>query len=405
MAGYMAHPSREIIGTESDELKGKRIALCVCGSVAAVRSADIARKLMRSGAEVVCVMSPSAQKIIHPNLMEWATGNKVVTELTGAVEHVELAGSVGGRIDVVIVAPATANTIGKTAYGIDDTPVTTLLTTAFGSRVPIIFVPAMHVSMYGHPFVVENIEKLKHAGAEFVTPAFGEGKAKLADADEVRDYAIRATREKDLAGKKVVVTAGATRERIDDIRFISNPSTGKMGVSAAREAWLRGADVTIVRGHVETKIPSYVRTIKANTVDETISALKKIKADICVLTGAPADFGIKKERGKISSKKPLMLELIPLKKISEVARRMCKKMVLFKAESNVSDGELKNKARKKLLESRADFIVANDVTRRGAGFGAETNEVVIISKKGEIEKMKSSKRKISRKIFDLVSLA
>ncbi|MEW6329276.1 MAG: bifunctional phosphopantothenoylcysteine decarboxylase/phosphopantothenate--cysteine ligase CoaBC [Candidatus Micrarchaeota archaeon] len=401
----MAHPSHDIIGTRSGELKGKKIVLCVCGSVAAVRSADVARELMRAGAEVFCVMSPSAQKIIHPNLMEWATGNEVVTELTGAIEHVALAGEAGGRAraDVVLVAPATANTIGKAAYGIDDTPVTTLLTTALGSRAPIIFVPAMHASMYRHPFVLENIAKLRRAGAEFVMPTLSEGKAKIADADEICDYVVRAVREKDLAGKRVVVTAGATRERIDDIRFISNPSTGKMGVAVAREAWLRGADVTLIRGYTETKIPNYVKTIGAGTNDETVGALGRTKSDICILTGAPADFGVRKERGKISSKTPLSLELIPLKKISEVARRRCARMVLFKAESNVSDAELRERARKKLLESRADLIVANDVSRSGAGFGADTNEVLIISKKGVPEKMKGSKREIARRLFDLLS--
>ncbi len=399
----MAHPSYDIIGTRSDELKGKKVALCVCGSVAAVRSPDIARELMRAGAEIFCVMSPSAQKIIHPNMMEWATGNKVITELTGAIEHVELAGEVSGRADVVLVAPATANTIGKTAYGIDDTPVTTLLTTALGSRVPVIFVPAMHASMYRHPFVLENIEKLGRAGAGFIIPTLSEGKAKLADVDEICDYVVRAVRGKDLAGKKVAVTAGATRERIDDIRFISNPSTGRMGVAVAREAWLRGADVTLVCGYVEIKIPNYMKKVDAGTNDETVEALGRTKSDICVLTGAPADFGVKKERGKISSKNPLTLELIPLKKISEVARKRCTRMVLFKAESSVSDAELGERARRKLLESRADLIVANDVSRKGAGFGADTNEVLIISRKGAVGKIKGKKREIARRIFDLLS--
>ena len=400
------HPSYDIIGTKSEELKGKWVALCVCGSVAAARSPDIARELMRMGAEVFCVMSESAQKIIHPNLMEWATGNKVVAELTGAIEHVALAGDrengVRGRADVVLVAPATANTIGKAAYGIDDTPVTTLLTTAFGSRIPVIFVPAMHASMYKHPFVMENVAKLERAGAEFVMPVLSEGKAKLADVEEICDYVVRATREKDLSGRRIIVTAGATRERIDDIRFISNPSTGRMGVAVAREAWLRGGDVMLVYGHTETKIPGYVKTVRADTIDETVRALEKMKYDICVLTGAPADFGVRKEKGKISSKKPLTLELIPLKKISEIARGKCRRMVLFKAESSVSDQELRNRAKRKLLESRADLIVANDVSRRGAGFGSETNDVMIISKRGTVEKIGGSKREIARRIFDIL---
>jgi len=144
------HPSKDIIGTKGDELKGRRIVLCVTGSVAAVKSPEIARELMRHGAEVYSVMTEMAQKIIHPNLMEWATGNPVVTALSGKVEHVALAGDRKWKADLVLVAPATANTISKIACGIDDTPVTSVVSAAFGSNIPIIIVPAMHESMYRH---------------------------------------------------------------------------------------------------------------------------------------------------------------------------------------------------------------------------------------------------------------
>lgn len=151
-------------------LKGRKVALCVTGSVAAVESSEIARELMRHGAEVYVVMSSMAQKIIHPYLMEWATGNSVVTELTGKIEHVRLTGEFPDRVDLVLVAPATANTIGKIASGIDDTPVTTVVSTAFGSTIPIMIVPAMHESMYRHPIVLENIKKLQSLSVEFIGP-------------------------------------------------------------------------------------------------------------------------------------------------------------------------------------------------------------------------------------------
>ena len=231
---FGVHTSKQIIGSRSRELDGFRIVLCITGSVAAIKSPDIARELMRRGADVYVVMTKMAEKIIHTYMMEWSTGNPVVTELTGQVEHVTYGGEHGKRADLILVAPSTANTIGKVAAGIDDTPVTTLLTTGIGAGIPVIIAPAMHESMYRHPFVVENVRKLESIGIEVLMPRMEEGKAKIPDTGEIVDAVVRKLRtKKDLAGRRVLVTGGPTREYLDAFRFISNPSSGKTGVAVA----------------------------------------------------------------------------------------------------------------------------------------------------------------------------
>ncbi len=176
-----------IKGVKSAKLRGKTVLLCVCGSVAAIESPKLAHELIRHGADVFAVMSPEAQRVIHPNVMEWATGNPVVTELTGKAEHVTLT----EKADVILVAPATANTIGKAAYAIDDTPVTSVLTMAIGSRKKIIVAPAMHGAMNAHPVVKENIARLKKLGIVFAEPRIEEGKAKMADISDIAALVIK----------------------------------------------------------------------------------------------------------------------------------------------------------------------------------------------------------------------
>ena len=191
---FEKHPSKTIQGSESEVLAGKKIALCISGSVAAIEAPIIARQLMRLGAEVFAVMTTAATKIIDPNLMHWATGNEVVTELTGKIEHVSLAGNEVDHVDVILVCPATANTISKIACGIDDTPVTTVVTTGFG-RIPLAIVPAMHETMYSHPIVKKNIETLKKYGVYFIGPRMEEKKAKIAHIDEIVQKALQQQRE------------------------------------------------------------------------------------------------------------------------------------------------------------------------------------------------------------------
>lgn len=396
----------DIAGSEGKELEGRRIALCVCGSVAAVKSQELARKLIRHGAEVFPVMSEAATKIIRPELMQWATGNPVVTKLTGAAEHLKLCGEHERKVNLVIVAPATADTIGKLANGIDDTPVTTILTTALGSGIPIIIAPAMHLSLYQNPAVKENIRKLKSFGVEFVEAELKEGKAKMADVDTIAALVIKMMYKKTLFGKKVIVTAGATREYIDDTRFISNPSSGRMGVEIAKEAYFRGAEVLLIHGHVDVEIPKYLKEVYTESTKEMYEAvMKNLKgSDVVILAGAPSDFAPVRRKGKIRSLKPFKLTLNPTVKISDQVKRANRKLklVLFKAESGITQRELKQVALKKMKQADADMIVANDVGKKGFGFVSEFNDVLLIKSNGFVKKIKGKKSEIAKLIFDLL---
>ncbi|MGI0021013.1 MAG: bifunctional phosphopantothenoylcysteine decarboxylase/phosphopantothenate--cysteine ligase CoaBC, partial [Nitrososphaera sp.] len=244
----MSHPSKDITGSEGGELDGRKIVLCITGSVAAYRAVDLARLFMRHGADVYAVMSEAtATALLHPDMMKWATGNDVVTKLTGNLEHIILADY--GKSDLIVVYPCTANTIGKAAGGIDDTPVTSVLSVALGSKIPVVIAPAMHEAMYENPFIQENVRKLQ-GHATFVGPNIEEGKAKVAEPGQVLDAAIAILAgSRPLAGKKILITAGSTVEHIDPVRVITNQSSGKMGAAITREAERMGARVTLVYGH------------------------------------------------------------------------------------------------------------------------------------------------------------
>ena len=234
-----------ISGTVSDSLAGKLIVVGVTGSIAAVRTVDLVRELIRRGAEVHCVMSSAACQIPHPYSLEYASGCPVITEITGRVEHVEFCGK-DGTADLLLVAPATANTIGKMAVGIDDTPVTTFATTAIGSGKAVMVVPAMHEAMYLHPGVLKNLETLKSTGVAVVDPRIEEGKAKIADNQRIVLEVERALGPKDLASKRILITSGSNAERIDPIRILTNRASGRTGVEIGLEAYRRGGEVAIV---------------------------------------------------------------------------------------------------------------------------------------------------------------
>ena len=408
------HPSKRIVGTEGIKLKGKRIVLCVTGSVAAVQSPEIARALMRHGADVFAVMSPMSGKIIHPYLMEWATGNEVVTELTGKIEHVSLVGDHSLRADLVLVAPATANTISKIACGIDDTTVTSVVSTAFGSNCPIIIVPAMHESMYNHPIVTKNIKELKALGVEFVGPRIEEGKAKIAESKEILDAVIRklATRQ-DFSRLRVLITTGATLEYIDPVRVITNRSSGKMGVAMAEEALSRGAEVTLVYGSGTEAPPSRARLLTVETTeqmrDAVVSELKSKDYDVVVAVAAAADWTPEKPFShKVSSHDlhSLDLKLKPTTKIIDSVKKVSPRtfLVAFRAEYKLPDKALIESAYKRLLKAKADLIVVNDVGRKGSGFGTDTNEVFIIDeKKKTVHVQLAKKREVAGKILDVIN--
>ncbi|TFF93980.1 bifunctional phosphopantothenoylcysteine decarboxylase/phosphopantothenate--cysteine ligase CoaBC, partial [Candidatus Thorarchaeota archaeon] len=267
------HTSKLIKGSVSNTLSGKTIALCVTGSVAAVETVALSRKLMRHGAEIYVVMSQWAQKMVHPYLLEWATGNPVVTELTGQTEHITLAGKHDEHVDLVLVAPSTANTVGKIACGIDDTPVTTVVSSAIGAGIPVVVVPAMHESMYDHPAVIENLEKLRDLGVSVISPRLEEAKAKIPEVDTIVEHVIALLGPRDLAGKKFVVTAGPNRGWIDRVRYVTTPSTGKMGIAVAEALLSRGADVTLIVGPTSVKMPGKAEIVQIETQDEMLESV------------------------------------------------------------------------------------------------------------------------------------
>lgn len=405
------HPSKDITCAKSHLLEGKRVALALCGSVAAVRSPDLARDLMRHGADVFAVMSTASQSLITPDLMEWATGNTVVTSLTGKIEHVALGGGLAGGADLVIIAPATANTVSKVAVGIDDTPVTSLATTAIGAGIPIIVAPAMHASMMRHPAVVENMKRLEAMGIAVLAPELAEGKAKIASNDKIVEAALAALAKKDLKGKRIMVTAGPTRSYMDAIRYLTNSSSGKMGFALALEASARGAQVTLVAGPVPVPEMPGIKIKRVSTTEEMLDAvLSELKAshhDALILAAAPLDFAFsKRDSGKISSDSELSLNLAPLPKISREARRADPKLFIigFKAEYNLAEGELAKRALARLTDSGMDMIAANDLSKEGRGFESETNEVYLIDRGGIFQRIAlSHKREVARQILDAYS--
>ncbi|WP_297515464.1 bifunctional phosphopantothenoylcysteine decarboxylase/phosphopantothenate--cysteine ligase CoaBC [Thermococcus sp.] len=397
----MLHHVKLIYATKSRKLVGKKIVLAIPGSIAAVECVKLARELIRHGAEVYAVMSENAQKIIHPYAMEFATGNPVVTEITGFIEHVELAGDHENKADLILVCPATANTIGKIACGIDDTPVTTVVTTAF-AHTPIMIAPAMHSTMYEHPIVVENIEKLKKLGVEFIGPRFEEGKAKVASIDEIVYRVIRKLHPKSLEGKRVLVTAGATREYIDPIRYITNASSGRMGVAIAEEADFRGAEVTLIR--TKGSVPSFVENqIEVETVEEMLEAieneLKARKYDVVVLAAAVSDFRVKNRADKkIKSGKGLTLELEPTPKIIDRVKELQPDVFLVGFKAETSEDKLIEEARKQIERARSDLVVANTLK----AFGSEENEVFLVTR-DEVKRLpRMNKRELAERLWDEV---
>jgi len=406
------HSSKGIIGTKSKELAGKRIILCITGSVAAIKSTEIARDLMRRGADVYAVMTRSSQQIIHPDMVEWATGNPVVTELTGQIEHVLYAGEHPLRADLILVAPSTANTIGKVACGIDDTPVTTTLTTGIGAGIPVIIAPAMHASMYKHSIVIENIEKLRRHGIDVLMPRFEEGKAKIpGTAEIVHAVVVKLNVEKDLIGKRVLVTGGPTRAYLDAFRYITNPSSGKMGVAIAQNALDRGAEVTLVYGPGSAKPPVGVKVIDILGTDDMLVAVQEElgskKYDTAILSAAAADYGAsdRKMEKTPSGKDEWAIVLKPLPKVIENVKKVDADVFLvgFKAEFDLTDEELVQRSYDRMVGAGMDLIVANDVARKGAGFGTDTNEVFIIdTEKQVLHVSMASKYDIASKILDRV---
>jgi phosphopantothenoylcysteine decarboxylase/phosphopantothenate--cysteine ligase len=399
----------DIVESYGTELAGKKIVLCVAGSVAAYKSIELARLLMRHGANVTCVASEAVTKLIQPDYFKWATGNKVITKLTGDLEHIKLADY--KQADLIVVYPGTANTLGKLANGIDDTPVSTVLTVGFGSKIPIVMALAMHQAMYENAAVLRNIAFLRRK-IEFIEPNMIEGKAKAAEPEDVLQHVLKKFGHSSvLSGKKVLITAGPTTEYIDPVRVITNQSTGKTGVLLASELVSAGAKVTLVYGPGIAEPPKGAKIIPVKTVGQMFDSVKKElrgkKFDIVILSAAAADYTTKTTLSKIkSTKENLVIKLQKALKIIDNVKKFQKDVFLvgFKAEANVSKKALIDSAKKKMSESDADIIIANDI---GAKYqkNPDLNEIIILDKSGKITTLgRRKKEEISKFIRKQIEL-
>ena len=398
----------------------QHVLLGISGGIAAVKIPDLIA-LLQKEYKVSVIMTKGATAMISSENLEKEMKVKVYTDLfrnpidvakilkERKVEHTNLAGSA----NVFVIAPATANIIAKLASGIADDHLTT---TVLASYRPVIICPSMNVHMWENPATQENINTLKSRGYKIINPDTGllacgyEGQGRLADIQVIKE-AVTETLQKStlLKGKKLVVTAGGTIEPIDDIRHIANRSSGKMGVALAEQAFLAGADVTVLHSKTSVKPRFNIPQFTFETAEDLEKLLKKYipESDICIHAAAVSDFTVKnQQKGKISSGKPIILELIPQKKLLNSIKKINPKILLigFKALFGVSETQLTEKAKETLKRSDADFIIANDVKEASRGFEADTNEVIIIPKNDkEIFLPLSAKTEIAKQIIEVVA--
>ncbi len=367
---------------------------------------------MRHGAQVFSFMSDNAEQIIHSNALEWATGNPVVTKLTGKIEHVTF--TVGAsKADMILIAPCTANTIGKIAHGIDDTPITSLVSSALGERIPILIAPAMHESMYDQPLVLENIRRLVEAGVVFVDPIKEEEKAKLAGLEHILSAVISNVPQNDLVGKNVLITTGPTIEPIDPNRIITNPSSGKMGSAIAFEAVNRGAAVTIIHGPISVPLPKHSRKIPARTTEEmferTKEELELTKFDLVIATAAAADYKPETTSSqKIDSRihQTLTLELRATPKIIDGIKKITPDtfLIVFRAQTGLTRETLLADAYERLQRTSADLIAVNDIGREDIGFNSDYNELTLVDRDGKTLTLpRAPKRIIAKQLLNEAS--
>jgi phosphopantothenoylcysteine decarboxylase/phosphopantothenate--cysteine ligase len=393
------HPSLDIVGSDGTELAGKKIILCISGSVAAYKSIELARLFMRHGADVTCVASKAATDLIKPSYFKWATGNEVITKLTGNLEHIKVADY--KQSDCIIVYPCTANTLGKLANGIDDTPISTVLSVGLGSKIPIVIGLAMHQAMYENPAVIKNIEFLKNK-VDFISPNFVEGKAKAAEPEDILETILQKFGSSSvLKGKKVLITAGPTIEFIDPVRVITNQSTGKTGVLLASEFVSAGSKVTMIYGPGVEIPPKGARVIRVQTSSQMIDALRKElrqKFDIVILAAAASDYTLEKpSKTKIHSdllRISLKLKRVPkmINEVKKIQRDVF--LVGFKAETSISKKDLINKAREKMNQASCDLMIANDIGTKRYKKNPDYNNVLVIDSDKIIESGWKNKSKI-----------
>ena len=394
------HPSDEIRGVKSNRLLNKKIILGITGSIASVESVKLSRELIRHGAEVIPVMTTAATKIINPDALWFATGNQPIVELSGKTEHVFYCGKVKDPADLLLISPCTSNTISKIAHGIDDTSVTTFATTAIGSKIPIIIVPAMHVSMYNHTIIQDNIKKLKKININLIEPSIIRNKAKMANIDEIVANVIKETGKHDLKGKNILIIGGSTAEKIDDVRIITNISSGKTAIWLAKNSFLRNGNVELWYGQSNEPIPGYIKTRRFTCTNDLLKLLKNTdmkKFDVIFVCAAIADYAPKKQKGKIpSDKNKIIIEMQKTPKIISKLRKLSpkSKIIGFKIEDNPS--KLKRKSTNLLKTNQLDLVVGNTTK----GFKKDDNEIWIINKKGKTIHKKGKKENLTNIIID-----
>ena len=370
-------------------LKDKNIVLGVCGGIAAYKAADFVSKLKKLGANVYVIMTKSATEFVSPMTFRALSQNDVTVSTFDEPKAMEINHiSLADRADVFVIAPATANMIGKIACGIADDM---LSTTVMATKAPCVIAPAMNTNMYENPIVQENMEKLKNLGYVFAPPresrlACGTyGVGALCETQDLIDYTFYAAcKEKILSGKRVMVTAGATREAIDPVRFLTNHSSGKMGYAVARAAKAMGADVTLVSGKTEIKAPAGVRVIDIVSAEDMYKVcMDEYKdKDIIVKAAAVGDFKAKEQSGnKIKKSAGMQIELCENPDILAALGKVKEKRTLVGFCMETQD--LLENAKKKLTKKNADMICANNLFDKGAGFGTDTNTITIIKRGGE----------------------
>jgi phosphopantothenoylcysteine decarboxylase/phosphopantothenate--cysteine ligase len=379
-------------------LDGVNVALGVSGSIAAVKTVELAHELRRQGAEVRAVMTEAAQGIIHPWALEFATENPVVTEITGSVEHVELCGY-DGWADVLLLAPSTANTIGKVAGAVDDTPVTTCATTALGAGMPVVVAPAMHAPMYDHPGVLDAIETLEDWGVEFVDPRLEEGKAKIAEEEAIVLDVARVVGDRPLDDEHVVITSGPTSESIDPVRVLSNRASGRTGRAVAKACYVRGAEVTLVHDGPEAP---YADVVAVESAAEMLEGVRSVAddADALVSAAAISDYTVETAPEKIRSGQDLSLDLEPTPKLIDSIREEYPDLPIvgFKVETDGDDEAMVEQARETLARADLAFVVANDASV----MGAETTRVLLV-RAGATEEHRGTKTEIGGHVADALA--
>ncbi|MCX7842692.1 MAG: bifunctional phosphopantothenoylcysteine decarboxylase/phosphopantothenate--cysteine ligase CoaBC [Clostridia bacterium] len=390
-------------------LEGKCVVVGVCGGIAAYKAVDVVSRLKKHKAEVHVIMTESAVKFVAPLTFQSISGNPVTSDMFSEpkkwnVEHISLA----RKADIMVIAPATANILGKVCAGIADDM---LSTTIMATNAPVLFVPAMNHAMYENAIVQQNISKLGSLGYLFMEPdtglmaAEGEyGKGRLPEPQAIVERILREVgRAKDMEGKRVLVTAGPTREPIDPVRFISNHSSGKMGYAIAEAAIKRGARVDLITGPVSIPKPQLANVINVNTAEEMHKAVfeRYQQQDVLIMVAAVADYRCKNIEGRKIKKagESLTLELVKNPDIAADLGKVKGDRILvgFGAETH----DLEKNAVLKLNSKNMDIIAANDVTQDGAGFGTDTNIVKLFKRDGSVVELpKMSKREVAESILN-----